>query len=487
MHHRPVGATRGDRLTNAEAVVALGGGVAALFGTYWDDSWHTDRGRDTLASPPHLLLYAGVLVALAVAAAWARRAARDAGWREVLRTAGGPRTAVVGGVAVLVSAPVDELWHTAYGRDSVLWSPPHLLAAAGSTALTVGLVLGLRRGSVTAAVGAALAVGAFVVPVMEYETDVPQFDVALYLPVLAVGLGLASPVVRSLVGGAWPFTTVAGVYSVMRLAIAGGLAGIGHSTPIVPPLLAVAVAVDVLERRRCPRVVVAVAAVVVLHAAYVPFLWLVPHGVRLDTADALASAALSLGAVAAVAAAAGGWRPPRPAVAAALFAASGALLLLEARPAAAHDPGQGDVVGAARFDVRVDGDRLDVAVALPAPACDGGPTTVVARRAGETVRAGAAVEDCVASATLRVDEPGRWFVYVERGRLEAWVPVETGDVRTVVDVRDLYQRPSPTDRSTQRVAGVPLVLAAAALLAGASRSAGNRERVDDVRTGGGVP
>lgn len=41
----------------------------ALFATYWDDSWHTDKGRDEFAIPPHLLLYGGVaLTSLAVLA-----------------------------------------------------------------------------------------------------------------------------------------------------------------------------------------------------------------------------------------------------------------------------------------------------------------------------------------------------------------------------------------------------------------------------------
>ena len=36
----------------------------SLFGTYWDDAWHTDRGRDSFFAAPHLALYAGVFVAL---------------------------------------------------------------------------------------------------------------------------------------------------------------------------------------------------------------------------------------------------------------------------------------------------------------------------------------------------------------------------------------------------------------------------------------
>ena len=473
------------RLTTAEGVIALLAGGTALFGTYWDDSWHTDRGRDTLAAPPHLLLYAGVLVAVGVAASWARRTAGSRGWREVLRTPGGPRLAIVGGVAVLASAPVDELWHAAYGRDAVLWSPPHLLAVAGSAALTVGLVLGLRRGSVAAALGASLATGAYVVPVMEYETDVPQFAVSLYLPALAAGLVLAAPVVGRLVAGRWPLTTAAGIYTLYRIAITGGLAAIGHSTPIVPPVLAVALAADVLQRRTRRPGLLAVVVVAVLHAAYVPFLRVVPHGLRLDGDDVLASAALSLAALVAVTVGTGASQSNRRVPGLALVAVAAVTLVLQAGPAEAHDPGQGDVVGSARFEVSVDDRRLDVAVVLPPPMCDGGEVVVLARRAGETIRTGATVGDCTAAATVSVSAAGRWFVYVEQGRLEAWVAVDTSDGTAVSAVRDVYERPEDRDDSTQVIAGVPLVLAAVALLAGAYRAAGNRRSSPDVGRDGG--
>lgn len=43
------------------AAIAFLAGTAALFGTYWDDAWHTDRGRDDFFIAPHLTLYGGVL------------------------------------------------------------------------------------------------------------------------------------------------------------------------------------------------------------------------------------------------------------------------------------------------------------------------------------------------------------------------------------------------------------------------------------------
>ena len=460
-------------LSPSETMFALLGAAAALFATYWDDAWHTDRGRDTFWSAPHLLLYGVVMVALGVAVRWTLRTGRTHGWRVALGSGGPCRLAVLGGSAVLVGGPIDELWHRAYGRDAVLWSPPHLLAIAGSAALIVGLLLGLAPRTVAATLGGALALGAYVIPVMEFESDVPQFPPALYLPVLAIGVILALPVVRRLVGGQWPLTTAASVYTVARAVIAAGLAVLGHSTAIVPPLLVAAVAADLIARRW--RWLIPTAVVLALHVAYVPLLRMVPHGLRIERTDLPASFGLSLLAAAGAAMALRPVRAPRHGTAAAVLTAAAVVVTFgDIRPAAAHDPGQGAVRGRATFEIKVRDRIIDVAVGLPSSWCRGGEVSLVGRRAGRSQHVPAHVTpNCRAAGTLLVGETGRWFVYVERGRLESWVRVETGGTALVTATRDLYERPPVPAKSTEVEAGVPLVLAAAALLVGASRAAKN--------------
>lgn len=124
--------------TSSGVSFALFGFGAALFGVYWDDAWHTDRGRDEFLSGPHLVLYAGVMLAVAIVGWWAWQGRRG-GWRTVL--AGPIGMAIVGAAVVLGSAPVDEWWHRVFGRDAVLWSPPHLVALFGAIALGTGVVL----------------------------------------------------------------------------------------------------------------------------------------------------------------------------------------------------------------------------------------------------------------------------------------------------------------------------------------------------------
>jgi hypothetical protein len=44
----------------------------------------------------------------------------------------------------LAALPIDAAWHAAFGRDAVLWSPPHMLAIFGSLALLVGFLAAAR-------------------------------------------------------------------------------------------------------------------------------------------------------------------------------------------------------------------------------------------------------------------------------------------------------------------------------------------------------
>jgi hypothetical protein len=119
-------------------------GSAGLFATFWDDAWHTDLGRDQATIPPHLLLYASMATIGAVVAAWGLSALRRdrspaAVWRQPPLL-----LAAAGGAVTLAALPIDAAWHAAFGRDAVLWSPPHMLAVFGSLALLVGFLGGAR-------------------------------------------------------------------------------------------------------------------------------------------------------------------------------------------------------------------------------------------------------------------------------------------------------------------------------------------------------
>lgn len=96
--------------------------TAVLAGT-WDVWWHGALGRESFWSPPHLLLYSSVTVAISTGIyAWWKT--REKMWR---------RFALIL-LLIPASAPLDELWHRAFGVEPVnspliVWSPPHVALA----------------------------------------------------------------------------------------------------------------------------------------------------------------------------------------------------------------------------------------------------------------------------------------------------------------------------------------------------------------------
>jgi len=478
-----------DRLPLWLAAGAFAGTLVALFGTYWDDSWHTDRGRDDFFIGPHLTLYGGVLIAAGVVAWWWVRAARDRGVVRALTGTAPLRWATIAAGAVFVSAPVDDVWHRAFGRDAVLFSPPHLLAIIASICLIVSLASGLgasdrQRGGSSWAVrvaGAALVLGSLLVPVMEYEADVPQFSPAWFLPLVTVAVVIGRPVAATLVPGRWSLTQAAAVYTVIRLAMVLALAGIGFSTPIVPPVLLVALAADAVSTRRWPWRAQAVAVAVAVHLAYVPWLAIVPHGV------AVTGRHLVWSMVAAVIAALVAGVSIRPSTgrrrtrrAPAMGAAGTALALMAliglASPAFAHDPGQGDRRGSAELAATVEGRTVTLDASISGADCGQlERPTIVARRAGMTRSAVMTqTEPCTYSGRLSVPDGGRWFVYAAfdtpTGSRETWLPVDVGDGARSSATRDLYEPPTPTGRAGQAVVGGLLLALAAVLLLGTLRA-----------------
>lgn len=114
------------------ALLAIAGFLAAITGTYWDDAWHTETGRDSFLIPPHVALYAGIGLSGAALVAWAI-VARERG--------AALRLGLLGVGVTLASGPVDNAWHEAFGRDAVVWSPPHMLGVAGTIAIAAALLL----------------------------------------------------------------------------------------------------------------------------------------------------------------------------------------------------------------------------------------------------------------------------------------------------------------------------------------------------------
>lgn len=114
--------------------------TAVLAGT-WDAWWHGALGRESFWSPPHLLLYSSVLVAVVVGL-YGYVSLKEKRWRTLALVL----------LLVPLSGPFDELWHRFFGIENVsspliVWSPPHIAIILSLVASAALLLPVLREDS----------------------------------------------------------------------------------------------------------------------------------------------------------------------------------------------------------------------------------------------------------------------------------------------------------------------------------------------------
>jgi hypothetical protein len=134
--------TSGQALERVRVLAAAGflvGVLLALLGFTWDVQWHTDVGPDSFFTAPHLVLYGGIAVsgltclATVLLTTWYARRGVAAALNGTTPILGGrfrgPLGYIVGGFGALfflLYGLMDEWWHTLYGFDVTLVSPPHV-------------------------------------------------------------------------------------------------------------------------------------------------------------------------------------------------------------------------------------------------------------------------------------------------------------------------------------------------------------------------
>lgn len=178
----------------ASAIGILLGVLLALIGFAWDVQWHTDVGPDSFFTAPHLVLYGGVAIsgltclATVLFITWQVRRGNVAALEGAVSLLGGrfhaPVGYVVGGFGALfflLYGGLDEWWHTLYGFDVTLVSPPHVGLIFSIMVTMAGALLALAwhvrmaqaNGSlvVAASVGCALAAAILAMFVTPTLTD----------------------------------------------------------------------------------------------------------------------------------------------------------------------------------------------------------------------------------------------------------------------------------------------------------------------------
>ncbi len=210
------------------------GVITLTVGSIVDESWHKSVGRDEFWTPGHTMMMVGGLLMgiatwgeiLATTRAGSRK--RDASTRILgLQGPGGVFLATWGGFAMLASSPFDDWWHTAYGLDLNLITPPHLLMILGWFAAQIGTLVWMA-GMINRSTGVLqerlvrlfLVVAAVLVmfaPTLSFvsrknlHTAVCYLAVALTIPAVLIATGRASR-------HRWGCTLVAAVFMGIGMA-----------------------------------------------------------------------------------------------------------------------------------------------------------------------------------------------------------------------------------------------------------------------------
>ncbi|MFE3258236.1 hypothetical protein ACFXPS_22985 [Nocardia sp. NPDC059091] len=139
------------------AAILFAASMTFAVGSTWDIQWHSDVGPDTFFTLPHLFIYASAAIAgfTGLTVILVTSAAGRAG-RRVDGELGGPgisvfgRTftaplgymvAALGAASFLLYGLWDLWWHSLYGFDAIIDSPPHIGLFLSSTVISVGTVI----------------------------------------------------------------------------------------------------------------------------------------------------------------------------------------------------------------------------------------------------------------------------------------------------------------------------------------------------------
>ena len=261
----------------------VAGSAVFLLGGYWDVSWHIIVGRDTFWSPPHLVLYAGIIAILAAcgsAVAQAAAAARGRGPALPgplvtlpfgLRLPPGILVTLVGAGMSLASAPIDDTWHRLYGLDVTVWSPPHIMLVAGMVIAPFGALIGLTletnhqlpvrlrrmwhdtgqlwrlpRSELAGIAAGGVILATALAVLAEYDFDLPIYGL-VYHPIILSSLSAFILVAAARASGRIGAATLAALaYTAMRLAVHAELVLLDGIRPQIPLVLAAAPIIDLV-------------------------------------------------------------------------------------------------------------------------------------------------------------------------------------------------------------------------------------------------
>jgi len=213
------------------------GVTSAMIGGHWDISWHRSIGRDTFWTAPHLAIQlcgviAGITCGYLILATTFGNSPLRAASVGVLgfRAPIGAFITAWGGFTMIVSAPFDDWWHSAYGLDVKILSPPHVVLAIGmfgveiGTLVLVASLMNRRSGPIRRTlqvlflyVAAMILVAVFTI-IMEYTSRVMLHSAAAYRAVCLL-VPITICMAPRATGDRWAATKLTGIYTVFALGL----------------------------------------------------------------------------------------------------------------------------------------------------------------------------------------------------------------------------------------------------------------------------
>lgn len=257
--------------------------TSGMVGGLWDISWHSSIGRDSFWTPAHIAIYmcgvlAGVAFGYIILSTTFSKSPPLADASVHIWSFRAPLGAFIaswGGIAMLASAPFDNWWHSAYGLDVKIISPPHMVLFTGMYSVLLGTLV-LIAGHTNRITGKAKQISRWLflyvagiglvltmTVLMEYisrvwlHNSLPYILVSALTPIILTAASRATGVrfARTFVAGFYALFMI-GLILVLPLFAAEPKLGpvYQHVTHFIPPefpllLIAPAIALDLLWPR----------------------------------------------------------------------------------------------------------------------------------------------------------------------------------------------------------------------------------------------
>ena len=121
--------------------------VVARVGLAVDLQWHTDVGRDKLLTPPHMMIFSGIIPTMIFLVGYIFwfsfiRESNSHGYRLAIFSAPIPIWIIFSGmITLMLGGLYDDLWHTSYGVDTTIITPPHLWTFSGGMIVELATII----------------------------------------------------------------------------------------------------------------------------------------------------------------------------------------------------------------------------------------------------------------------------------------------------------------------------------------------------------